>query len=220
MGQEGEKYIFECLLDSPEFKDILNGTGKEKLQNSAKGQLFTQFLNTASNNPHFLMFFPGILESVCPGNTNVAEYVAELSKALRLSISHQLLLACCAVQTGTFEGVRFLKSKIEEYFALGKPVTLPDHLLSLLLFYLSTMPELDEMKNQAFFLMETNPSCEKLVEFKGFYNNRERPMFLDKELDENNILANEWGNIHMSINIPDCFEEYIQVANFHNVRTQ
>ena len=106
MGQEAEKYIFECLLESQEFKEVLNGNGREKLQNSAKGQLFTQLITMAANNPHFLMFFPGILETVCPGNTNVAEYVSELGKALRLGLSHQLLIACCAVQTGTFEGFR------------------------------------------------------------------------------------------------------------------
>eukprot|EP00357_Protocruzia_adherens_P000890 CAMPEP_0115022650 /NCGR_PEP_ID=MMETSP0216-20121206/31709_1 /TAXON_ID=223996 /ORGANISM="Protocruzia adherens, Strain Boccale" /LENGTH=1059 /DNA_ID=CAMNT_0002395439 /DNA_START=131 /DNA_END=3307 /DNA_ORIENTATION=- len=127
-GIEAEKFMLRVLFENLNFLDPKTF---DNSANQLKAQFLAQSLQNLSTESHFVDYFATIIESLQP--PHVLEYMKKMSKALKLSLSLQLILATSLVispyERVTTGGKVFLKDTLNEYFSLGKPQPIPEKVL-------------------------------------------------------------------------------------------
>jgi CCR4-NOT transcription complex subunit 1 len=151
-GWEAEKFMFLCLLQHIDLKEI-----KEKgtLQKVA---LLGELLGTFSPRENFLFYLPEALAQVSKGP---GEYAQAMLKYLKLQVHTQIIMALALYLSDnpqlSREGEGMMKAKLNEYYHMGKPVEFPPKVLQELLFQIGRNPQLlEELEEEYQYLLETS----------------------------------------------------------------
>lgn len=157
MGQLGihaEIYFWIALLENFEMnKEKNNANPSQRLQ------FAISWMKSSVNKSHFVDYFSQVMETLCPGTQTVYDYFLDLSAALKVGISEQMVMALSLMYSPMLtvqrDGIRAMKKKLGEYYQNGKPALFPQYCLSALLFQLKNIHELREMENEIKFLLES-----------------------------------------------------------------
>jgi len=167
-GTEARRYMLTCLFESLDFKD-------PKVQNGSKDQTKTQFLvqqlTLWSSHSNFLDYFTQVIEHSLQ-KQSLSEYMNDVIKCLKLSLTLQITMILSLSLSPSLhiakEGIQILKTKLREYFEVGKPLQFSENILSSLLYVIRNNPEVEEMSEEIKFLIETN-SSDKPFDFKPLF---------------------------------------------------
>ncbi|CAD8144744.1 unnamed protein product [Paramecium octaurelia] len=175
LGIPGEQYFLLQLLESIEVQ-------KEKQSLTQKGQFLVQWLQQASSKSHFIDYFCGVVEAVCPQSQSITEYLCELCNALKVPSLVQMIMwlsiTFSSNQNFSKEGIKMLKKKLQEPFQQKNNLQVPQYVIHTLLYQLRNIPELSdleqEIKNFNEYVQNT-----KQADLKCLYDDGKKYMKLD-----------------------------------------
>ncbi|CAD8059603.1 unnamed protein product [Paramecium sonneborni] len=175
LGIPGEQYFLLQLLESIEIQ-------KEKQSLTQKGQFLVQWLQQASSKSHFLDYFCGVVEAVCPQSQSITEYLLELCNTLKVPSLVQMIMWLSITFSSSVsfskEGIKMLKKKLQEPFQQKNNLQVPQYVIHTLLYQLRNIPELtdleQEIKNFNEYVQNT-----KQPDLKCLYDDNKKYMKLD-----------------------------------------